>query len=283
MGKINEKRIYWTKIPVDFWERPEVILLMAQEHGAAVLCLFLEMISRSANTFGNLRFTDAEPYTVDTLAIVFHVSRDLAQEAIILLNRFGFIIFMDDKTIHIVDAEMYIASETIWADYKRRERKKTAKPRKSSDSDVGQCPNDVQTKSLEIEIELEKDIEIDKENQHSIVNNTVVDKRKDTKQPQPLNKPTIEEVKEYIQANNKVVDPEAFVAYYDERGWKTDNGRSMVAFWKERVDKLDLISRDRAETSGGSSEPVPYMQKDYKEEIRDHVDDLDDLLGNDGE
>ena len=212
-------------------------------------------------------------------SIVFHVSRDLAQEAIILLNRFGFIIFMDDQTIHIVDAEMYIASETIWADYKRRERRKASKPTKSKVIQIGQCPNDVQTKSLEIEIELEKDIEIDKENQHSIVNNTVVDKRKDTKQPQPLNKPTIEEVKEYIQENNKEVDPEAFVAYYDERGWKTDNGRSMVAFWKERVDKLDLITRDRKR----ASEPVPYMQKDYKEEIRDHVDDLDDLLGNDGE
>ena len=280
----EKRRNYWSKIPVAFWERAEVIEILARKFGAEIMVMFIKMIGKAANTDGRLRVTEAIPYDIGSLTRVFQVTPEIATNGYDLLQRYGFIRIEPDKTIVIIDFNSYIGSETVEAASKRERRARAKKPTKSKKRDDGQCPDNVRTNStdIELEIELEKELELDKEKQQNIVyNNVVVVKENDNTQPQPLpkNRPTIEEVKEYIQANNKVVDPEAFVAYYDERGWKTDKGRSMVAFWKERVDKLDLISRDR-----GKAETKPcYMQNEYNEEdlAAKEEADLADLLGDD--
>lgn len=45
--------------------------------------------------------------------------------------------------------------------------------------------------------------------------------------------PTVDEVREYCQARNNGIDPEAFVAFYASKGWKV--GRSPMKDWKQAV------------------------------------------------
>ena len=112
------------------------------------------------------------------------------------------------------------------------------------------------------------------------INNNLADNLEREGKPRTrFSPPTIEEVKDYAKERNGSVDPVRFFEYYTSNGWMV--GKNKMKDWKAAFRNWE--TREKDETSGGSSEPVPYMQKDYKEEIRDHVDDLDDLLGNDGE
>lgn len=54
--------------------------------------------------------------------------------------------------------------------------------------------------------------------------------------------PTVEEVSAYCQERGNTIDPEAFVAFYDSKGWKVGknpmkNWKSAVITWEKRQDK----------------------------------------------
>ena len=46
--------------------------------------------------------------------------------------------------------------------------------------------------------------------------------------------PTLEDVKAYCKERENNVDPEAFIDYYEARGWYLSNGKKMVD-WKAAV------------------------------------------------
>ena len=74
----------------------------------------------------------------------------------------------------------------------------------------------------------------------STKDNTYMGKR--TKKRQPFKEPTLEEVTAYCQERKNSVDPQAFIAYYQTRGWELKGGAKMkdwkasVRYW-ERTEK----------------------------------------------
>ena len=57
--------------------------------------------------------------------------------------------------------------------------------------------------------------------------------------------PTVEEVSAYCQERGNTIDPEAFVAFYDSKGWKVGknpmkNWKSAVITWEKRQDKTKV-------------------------------------------
>jgi len=68
------------------------------------------------------------------------------------------------------------------------------------------------------------------------------------KQSKPFQKPTLEEVKAYIQEHNSQVDPDAFFNHYEANNWyrgktKIKDWRACVRIWekssnKPRVEKI---------------------------------------------
>lgn len=88
------------------------------------------------------------------------------------------------------------------------------------------CPPDVRQTSVQsIEIR-DKSIEIR-------------DKRNIKEKTPSFSRPSVEEVSAYCQERGNNVDPEAFVAFYDSKGWKVGNSpmknwRSAVITWEKR-------------------------------------------------
>lgn len=64
-------------------------------------------------------------------------------------------------------------------------------------------------------------------------------------------KPTVDEVAEYCRARGSPVDPEAFVAFYESKGWKV--GREPMKCWKASIvtwEKRNAEDRKRGKPGG---------------------------------
>ena len=61
-------------------------------------------------------------------------------------------------------------------------------------------------------------------------------------------KPTIEEVRAYCRDRGNTIDPEAFVAYYESKGWKV--GTAPMRDWKAAVITWE---RRRKENNNGNN------------------------------
>ena len=62
-------------------------------------------------------------------------------------------------------------------------------------------------------------------------------------------KPTIEEVRAYCRDRGNTIDPEAFIAYYESKGWKV--GNTPMRDWKAAV--ITWERRRKENTNGNKS------------------------------
>ena len=70
----------------------------------------------------------------------------------------------------------------------------------------------------------------------NIDDNTLINKSKEhTQKSTKFYKPTLEEVREYVKANNLNVDPENWYDYYESNGWHV--GKSKMSKWKSCISR----------------------------------------------
>ena len=260
------KRFYYLKMRFDFFERPEIMMIMSMENGPAIITLFIQMIGKAANRAGYLKFSDSEPYTADIISIVFRTTKDIATAALVALQRFHLIDILDDKTIVILNINDFVGSETVWAEKKRQQRDKKGTKKGQSKDNEGtmspKCP-------IEIDIDIEKDIEIDKE----------IEKEKEDDDLNGIDVVTHarDEIVEFCQKNCPHIDPNGFFNYYERRGWtikgeRIDDWRSLAAAWEENmikeVDQADRLTTEETtklfseyKRKFGVSVPAEYFSK----------------------
>ena len=88
----------------------------------------------------------------------------------------------------------------------------------------------------------------------------------DTKRTR-FQKPTLEEVREYVNRNgDPLVDPERFIDWHESNGWKVGRNSPMKD-WKAAVRNWERMEKARRNHSGsGKAESVSYMQNEYSKE-----------------
>ena len=65
-----------------------------------------------------------------------------------------------------------------------------------------------------------------------------------TEPQEPFKKPTVEEIRAYIEAKGSKVDPQAFYNYYESVGWKV--GKKPMKSWESAIatwEKKDKSSK----------------------------------------
>ena len=80
------------------------------------------------------------------------------------------------------------------------------------------------------------------ENENENVNENVNDNEKKSASSRRFVKPSLSEVKEYCQERNNDVNPEAFIDFYESKGWKVGNQpmkdwKAAVRTWEKRSDR----------------------------------------------
>ncbi|MBR5013467.1 MAG: phage replisome organizer N-terminal domain-containing protein [Bacteroidales bacterium] len=272
---MKEQRIYWIKHPVDYYERPEIIMIQAKgAEGYVILALFDKLVLQAAKNDNRVRFNEYEPMKPEYMSAIYRIPLEYIESGLKELSRFHMIETLADGTIMIPDIEDYIGSETPDAARKREER---AEKKENSDNVrtlSGQRP---------IDKEKEKDIDISKKE--------ILKKENSEKSNQP---PTLEEVTDFVSRNKFKVDPKEFIAYYAAMGWK--RGATNVArFWKENVELWHIRNMKLKTPAGGvqvkepglgkmvDKDNIPYMQntydqEHYKRKEAQSLEELDALL-----
>ena len=152
---VKSKRVYWLKLPKDFFQSKEIKKLQKRAGGDTYVKIYLKLLLLSLGDEGHILFEQIEETLAEQLAI--EIDEDVNDiEALLLYLNHNKLISTNNNGIFMDQIPEMIGSETIDAERKRRERN-AEKPLK-----VGHCPS-VSNKVPNIEIEKEKEEEIDKE------------------------------------------------------------------------------------------------------------------------
>ena len=180
----KETKFYWLQLKEDFFEDDAIQWLEEQEpNGLDYAYFYLKLCLKSLKSNGILIRKVGNvliPYDNKKLAELTKMDFDTVTVAMELLKKIGLVKILDSGEIYINQLENLIGSKSIGAFKKQQQRL-------LSGQKVDNCPP-------KIEIELEKEIDIKKENT----------KRK------VFQKPTIKEIDDYCKERKNNVRPEQF-------------------------------------------------------------------------
>ena len=205
----KDKKYYWLKLKRDFFKRHDIQIIEDMPNGKDYLLFYLKLLCESVDHDGNLRFSEQIPYNEQMLATITRTNVDVVRSAIKIFTQLNMMEIFDDGTLYMNEVNKMLGCETYWAERKRIQRENTG---------VGQIPTRP-SKSIDKEIELDKDIDI-KENNKKKSGSTFV-------------KPTVEEVRAYCEERKNGIEPEVFIAFYESNGWKV--GKNPMKNWKSAM------------------------------------------------
>lgn len=122
----DNKKYYYIKLKDSFFDERQMKLLEGMKDGYMYEVLYLKMILLSLPMEGELRITEAIPYTAETLASVVNMDVGNVDRGVKALSDLGLIELMDDETIFMNDIQLFIGSASTEADRIRAFRKRKA-------------------------------------------------------------------------------------------------------------------------------------------------------------
>jgi len=159
----NNEKYYYIKLKDSYFDQDNIKVLESMKNGHTYSLIIIKMYLKAAKTAGQLMMTQRIPYdpsNVDTLASVLGHDVDHVKEAIRLGVQLDLIKIIDGKEIWMTEIQNMIGKSSTEADRIRLYRKKLDEKLLPESADVqmyDKC-------TPEIEIEIEKEIEIKKEN-----------------------------------------------------------------------------------------------------------------------
>ena len=221
-------KYYWLKLKRDFFKRHDIQIIENMENGKDYILFYLKLLCESVDHEGNLRFSETIPYNEKMLSTITNTNIDIVRSAMKVFSELNMIEILDDDTIFMTECNKMLGCETAWAEKKRlyREKQRTMSL---------MCPSSVRQ---EIDIEKEKELEKELENKKKIV-----------KEKSKFTKPTLEEVTAYCRERNNGIDAEAFIAFYESKGWLI--GKTPMKSWKSAV-----ITWEKSRKQTQVSQPV---------------------------
>lgn len=228
-----EKKYYWLKLKRDFFKRHDIRIIEELPNGKEYILFYMKLLLESIDHEGELRFSETIPYNEQMLSVITNTNIDIVRNAMKVFIELNMMTVFDDQTIYMAEVEKLIGSETKSAERVRNHRQKLK---------ALQCNTEVTNCNTEIEKDIDKDAEIDKE--------------EDVKPQKRFKKPTLEEIEAYCRERNNNVNAKDFYDYYEAGQWKDAKGKP-VRNWKQKV-----ITWERS-SKGGANRPNPKPTFDY--------------------
>ncbi|WP_253294332.1 phage replisome organizer N-terminal domain-containing protein [Enterococcus avium] len=157
----DNKKYYYLKLKDNFFDSDEMIVLESMPDGYIYSNILLKLYLRSLKTDGRLMFNERIPFNSTMLSQVTRHSVGNVEKAIRVFSDLGVIEVMDNGAIYMTDIQNFIGKSSTEADRIREYRAKIDKEK--SGVQMLQQMNDKSTPELEIELEKEIDIKKDKE------------------------------------------------------------------------------------------------------------------------
>lgn len=247
----DNKKYYYLRLKDNFFDSDELKILESMKDGYLYSNILLKLYLRSLKNDGKLVVNERIPYSADMLASVTGHQVGTIKQALSIFKDLGLIDVLDNGAIYMLDIQNFIGKGSSEADRKREYRQRIETDRTNVQTNLRQISD---KSTPEIKIELEKDIEIEKEIHSSAKSTTTKRKR--------FEKPTLSQITQYCLERNNSVNAEQFYDYYESNGWKV--GKNSMKDWKACVRTWERNGYDK-----------PIKKKNNKQ---DALNDMRDLM-----
>lgn len=247
----DNKKYYYLRLKDNFFDSDELKILESMKDGYLYSNILLKLYLRSLKNDGKLVVNERIPYSADMLASVTGHQVGTIKQALSIFKDLGLIDVLDNGAIYMLDIQNFIGKGSSEADRKREYRQRIETDRTNVQTNLRQIS---EKSPPEIEIELEKDIEIEKKIHSSAKSTTTKRKR--------FEKPTLSQITQYCLERNNNVNAEQFYDYYESNGWKV--GKNAMKDWKACVRTWERNGYDK-----------PIKKKNNKQ---DTLNDMRDLM-----
>nr|DAW38780.1 MAG TPA: DnaD like replication protein [Caudoviricetes sp.] len=222
----DNKKYYYLRLKDNFFDSDELKILESMKDGYLYSNILLKLYLRSLKNDGKLVVNDRIPYNAEMLASVTGHQVGTIKQALSMFKELGLIEILENGAIYMLDIQNFIGKGSTEADRQRLYDRRISEERKQKKLTQSRNLEGILEKSTpEIEIELEKDIKIEKEIHSSAKSTTTKRKR--------FEKPTLSEIKAYCIERNNNVDAQHFFDYYESNGWKV--GKNSMKNWQAAV------------------------------------------------
>lgn len=206
-------KYYWLRLGRGFFKRHDMTIIEragGYPDGLLMGYFYIKLLAESIDHEGYLRFSDDKPYNNMMLSALTGVDIRIVDKGMEVMKDWGIINILEDGTIHMVNAQkMFGVGSSTNRVRAYRERK-----------------NSVQSQT--------------NETVETVDENEVEEKRVEEEQPKKKRmvfvKPTIDDVRDYIEVNPKyqgIVDPETFWNFYESKNWYV--GKNKMSNWHSAV------------------------------------------------
>ncbi len=156
----DNKKYYYLKLKENFFDSDSMVLLESMQDGVLYSNILMKMYLKSLKNNGKLLLNDTIPYNTQMIATITRHQVGTVEKAIEVFNQLGLIDILDGGMIYMSDIELFVGQSSTEGDRKRAERLRL---KQSDNLQIGQM-SDIHPP----EIEIEKEIEIDKENRDRV-------------------------------------------------------------------------------------------------------------------
>ena len=174
----DNKKYYYLKLKENFFDSDALVVLESQKDGYLYSNILLKMYLKSLKNDGRLAFNEVIPYNVDMLATLTRHQVGTVEKALNMFEALGLIEVLDNGVIYMMDIQNYIGRSSTEADRQREYQKRIFAEKNhqpvlcessNNESNMKSCKksnnisNNESNKIFTPEIELEKEIELDRE------------------------------------------------------------------------------------------------------------------------
>ncbi len=154
----DNKKYYYLKLKENFFDSDSMVLLESMQDGVLYSNILMKMYLKSLKNNGKLLLNDTIPYNTQMIATITRHQVGTVEKAIEVFNQLGLIDILDGGMIYMSDIELFVGQSSTEGDRKRAERLRL---KQSDNLQIGQM-SDIHPP------EIEKEIEIDKENRDRV-------------------------------------------------------------------------------------------------------------------
>lgn len=153
----DNKKYYYLRLKDNFFDSDELKILESMKDGYLYSNILLKLYLRSLKNDGKLVVNEHIPYSADMLASVTGHQVGTIKQALSVFKDLGLIDVLDNGAIYMLDIQNFIGKGSSEADRKREYRQRIEIDRTNVHTNLRQISD---KNPPEIEIELEKEIEI---------------------------------------------------------------------------------------------------------------------------
>lgn len=260
----DNKKYYYLRLKDNFFDGDELKILESMKDGYLYSNILLKLYLRSLKNDGKLVVNDRIPYNAEMLASVTGHQIGTIKQALSIFKDLGLIDVLENGAIYMLDIQNFIGRGSSEADRKREYRQRIETDRTNVQTKV----REISEKSPpEIELELKKEIKIEKEIDSSASTTT---KRK------RFEKPTLSEIEQYCIERKNNVNAEQFFDYYESNGWKV--GKNSMKDWKAAVRTWERSEYRKPTVKKNSKEDAINVVKELMEEYEQSATDSESTI-----